>query len=219
MFRSVFLKTQLLLILLPLVFYGCQKEKTFYLDLTVQDAETGDPVQVSAVLFYGHEGGTDNQGEISLGNTGEDGHMVIKKNVGKKGGLELRLYAGENYTHVLAYHSYSYSFKVSKGSKVTKTVKLTQKYRYLVSIKNVNCFDETDSVWISLNEQPYSPTYKFVGCVDTIPIYPWTSPLSYTSLTQQASFHVKVKRNGQLTEYDETKNLTKGIISPISIHY
>ena len=43
--------------------------------------------------------------------------------------------------------------------------------------------------------------------------------ISYTSSLSAISFHIKVKRNGQVTEYDETKQLTKGMITPISIEY
>jgi len=219
MFRSVFLKTHLLLILLPLVFYGCHKSNTLYLDLTVVDSETGDPVQVSAWIYYGMEGGTDNQGTIQLGNTGEDGHMKVQKELGRKGKLELRLHGGKYYTHAMStIFNYSQSSSIG-GGKSKRTIQLKPMYHYLVSIKNVNCFDATDSVWISLNDPVMSPKYKYAGCADVTPLLGGFSNLSYTSITQQATFHVKVKRNGQVTEYDEIKNLTKGIISPISIHY
>lgn len=219
MIRSVILTTRLFLILLPLLFYGCKKHDTLYLELTVVDSETGDPVQVSASVYYGMDGGTDNQGEIQLGNTGEDGHMEVQKELGKKGKLELRIYGGKYYTHAMSnISSISQSSSIGTG-KIKKTIQLKPMYHYLVSIKNVNCFDATDSVWISLNDPVMSPKYSYVGCADVTPLLGGFSNLSYTSVTQQASFHVKVKRNGLVTEYDEIKNLTKGIISPISIHY
>lgn len=210
-----------LLLLLP-VLSACRKERELNLDITIVDDETGEPLMCSAEVFYNWSGGTDNEGTVALGETDGEGRLRVRKDIGRKrGGLELRIYAGKFYTHCmpLSMSWQSTTSDVHTGSKITKTIRVKPMYHYKVSIKNVNCFDETDTVWISLNNEELGQSYRYTGCADVTPILGGVTGISYTSTSSVASFHVKVKRNGQTTEYDETKQLTKGIVSPISINY
>jgi hypothetical protein len=210
-----------LLILLP-VASACRKEAELNLDITVVDDETGEPVVCYAEAHYEKTGSQDIGGNINLGDTDGEGRLRVRKVIGRnKHGLELHLYAGKFYTHCmpLSMGWQSNTSPLSKGRKVSKTIRLKPMYHYKVSIKNVNCFDETDTVWVSLNNEVLGQSYRYTGCADVTPILGGVPGISYTSTSSVASFHIKVKRNGQTTEYDEAKQLTKGIVSPIAINY
>lgn len=217
-FKSILL---ILLVVFPVV-SACHKNREVYLDIQVVDDETGEPVICYAEAHYEWTGGQDKSGSVVLGDTDGEGRLRVRKDIGKnRGGLQLYLYAGKFYTHCmpLSMSWQSHTSDLSTGSKIKKTIRLKPMYHYRVSIKNVNCFDETDSVWISVNNDNQTPVYRYAGCADETPILGGLSDISFTSLASVVSFHIKVKRNGQVTEYDETKQLTKGIVSPIAIDY
>lgn len=223
------MKTPLQIIFLSLIivflFQGCTKQKNLNLDLTFVDSETSEPVQAGVWVHYGdlyEQFGE--YGEIYLGHTDQEGHLKVTRDMGKKGNCYLFIYGDEFHTHCmnLQYGIRTKQVGVVKGQKVKATIKLDPVYHYKLHIKNVNCFNQTDSVWISVNNQQYMPKYTLDGCVDMTVQYGFNSVvqgISYTSASSLISFHIKVKRNGQITEYDETKQLTRGMITPISIEY
>lgn len=220
--RTTFLTSIFLSLFAPLFFFGCRKDDTINLDLTVIDAETGEPLVAGVSVHYDMTGAQDVAGEIYLGQTDSNGKLRVKKDIGDKRFQKLYIYGGKFYTHSMVFTVGwpSKSVEISSGSKKTLTVEVQPIYHYFAHIKNVNCFDATDSVWITTLNQPLNQSYSFAGCADETPILGGLSEnISFSSYSNSISFHIKVKRNGQVTEYDETKQLTKGTITPISIEY
>lgn len=199
-------------------FVGCKKQKTLHVDLTVRDFNTGEAIKANVSLEYTNQVGQGNTTILMpLGETDNDGKLEIKKYLGKKYNLRLIVYGGVNYTHCMA--TYSYGVETRTGRKQKVVAELHRQYRYLLSLKNINCFDQTDTVWVTLNETFFSPTYRLVGCVDTTVFLGGSSTLSWSSLSLQPIFHIIVKRNGVTSESNYQGLLQNNVITPIQIDY
>lgn len=197
---------------------ACQKDKTLSLELTIRDYHSGEPIKSSVILEYTDQTGpAQAENTMVLGTTDDNGYIKIKRYIGKKYNLHLMLGSGENYTHCMA-NKGSYYKKINSGAKYKYTIELKRVYHYLVYLKNVNCFDETDSAWVAAVQQ-YTPTYKLVGCADTIPYFGYSQNLSFSNVGPDILFHVKVKRNGVTTEYDQAFVLEKNVITPLTLEY
>jgi hypothetical protein len=206
-------------LLIPIIFSGCGKQKTLNLDLIVVDGTSEQPVSCHVILWHTKEvagqGGTDIY--TTLGDTDDEGKFRYKKKLGKIHNPKLIISAGKNYSHCM-FPDYSWGKATSMGSKHKETIILRRNYHYLVSIKSVNCFDQSDTAWISISEE-YAPVYRKIGCVDETIILGGYSNLSYTSIDQTPVFHIKVKRNGVVTEFDQPVTLQFGSITPVQIDY
>lgn len=208
---------------LLLLFSACnKKEKTLKLELTIRDFYTGEPIAAGVRLYY-QENPVQGSAvsNMSLGNADASGKFSYKANIGKKYKLQLRIYGGEAYTHVMSVDGGSATQNTSTGSKHEYTIELKRQYRYLVSLNSVNCVDATDTVWIKSNQQ-YSPTYVRTGCVDEAMYFnTYSGPAAYSFSDENPNpvFHVKVKRNGVVTEFDQGTALQAGVITPVEIQY
>lgn len=82
-------------------------------------------------------------------------------------------------------------------------------YYYKMDIINANCSGDQDSMWFNHN------TTAYTGCFSSI--YPNSSaPMSGSA---NMSFHVRVKRNGVVTEYDEHFALVPEEVTKIVLEY
>lgn len=211
---------------LLLLFSACDKEEenTLNLELMIRDFDTGQPIAAGVKLYY-QENPVQGSAvsETLLGTADASGKFSFHADIGKKYKLRLCIVGGSEYTHVmdLAYGGGSAWQEISTGSKYEHTFELKRQYRYLVSLESVNCFDATDTVWVK-SDQLYSPTYIRTGCVDEALHFNTGSglaPYSFSDSNLTPVFHVKVKRNGVVTEFDQSATLQAGVITPVSITY
>jgi hypothetical protein len=204
---------------------ACNKKKeTLNLELTIRDFHTGEPIAAGVELSY-QENPVQGSAVSTmwLGTAGADGKFSYKSRIGKKYKLQLSIHGGEEYTHVmsLAYGFGSAYQETSLGGKHSYTIELKRQYRYLLRLESVNCVDATDSVWVS-SDQEYSATYLRTGCIDEdihFNTFGGPQPYSYSDSNPNQVFHVKVKRNGVVTEFDQSAVLQPGVITPVDIQY
>ena len=209
-----FIVTCFLLIGLP----SCSKEKSrkwLVVDLFVKNELTQLSVKTRVELQYVEPAfafGSVTK-KVDLGYTSEDGQMKIEQEVSRRaGGFILNLYA-PGYTcptyEVLPAH-------IEKGftmkKKNVKHIYLKPRYYYrLESIKNINCFNSQDSMWIN------GSSYAYAGCTDQS--YQVFGELPICLETPNFHLDLKIKRNEVITYESRDFILSHGITTDIKIEY
>lgn len=124
--------------------------------------------------------------------------MNIELEVNRKNqGYKLNIYPAKQGYSMPGSPSPTRVIPLSHPGKNFKVVALSQGYLFRPSIKNINCHNEQDSMW--LNSLP--DEHAYTGCTDidlsNAPGYPaW-------SLEPVLNYNVRVKRNGVTTEFQK----------------
>jgi len=211
-------------LLISLALFGCKKERTINLDVTVVDGVSNQPVKGALVGLkykdYTNYGKADPmEKETWFGATDNNGNYSYKHIMERKtGNYSLFVSAGRDYSHCMS-PDYSLGENISTGKKVKKTIKLIRYYHYLLSLENTNCFDQTDTVWVSIPNDEYGHYNVWAGCSPTTIHLGGYNNLTFSSMKSMVTFHVKVKRNGVITEFDQPETLQFGSITPVQINY
>ena len=86
------------------------------------------------------------------------------------------------------------------GDHVIINEKLEVFYQTNLQLKNINCYDQTDSVWIKYAVNDTTP-YIFKGCIDT-------SFNAHIVTFNPLTLYIKSKKNGVINTFTQTYNLT-----------
>lgn len=211
-------KTFPLLILCSLILLSCAKEqKRLNFDLTVTDEATGQPLNATVVLkFYPHEGQSATE-YITLGRTDASGRLEIDAKFDERMySPEMQITADGDYGDPASILPDA-TLNISAGKeKRSYTVQIAPNYYALVNLRNINCHDETDSVWLSNDVYPNKACYT--GCVDGLlasAATPWTNRTTKPTIT----YTVKVKRDGLVYDFERTFELAPADVTEVLIEY
>lgn len=206
-----FLLTLSILFLLP----ACKKkDRTLEADLTVVNTEDGSAVSGATIIY---EYIRDNQEfKEEVGTTDDDGKFHFNRQINKTDAYtKFRIHA-EGFENV-----YTNGFEVDlvAGSDNAITKELTPCYHFLFSIKNMACFNQTDSIWVSdiYQFQPYP--IVFTGCTDTILDFMNQYPFTDWSYVNSKTISYTVKRNGVVTTNQVQIPMQFKQVTPIHIAY
>ena len=151
-----------LLILIPLI-SACSKNKDFVIDLTLLSKYSGKPLNGSASLFYGD--GSEHY--VDLGSIKNGKLRAVPILPRSHDYAQLRIFISNEF----------YSIPNSGQPIIVKTVMRGSEpihitaapvFRTKFSIKNIDCFDNTDSLWVNLihNYTNPPPPQIYTGCID-----------------------------------------------------
>lgn len=201
-----------------LVFSACSKEnskKWLLADLTIMGATDGSAVPSTVELEYTVVTLLGSYVEKKqLGSTGDDGKMNIELEVRKKNqNYKLNIYPGKSGYYIPGSQSPARVIPLSHPGKNIEVVSLPKGYLFRPSVKNINCYNEQDSMW--LNSFPNE--YAYTGCTDidlsNAPGYPaWSEE-------PVINYDIRVKRNGVTTEFQKSFALERDIVNHFVIEY
>jgi len=192
-------------------------ERMINLDLLVTNKITGAPIRSTVWVRYKPKSNSSGYQYSSLGTTNEIGRLDVKRRFGNDIYNPQILIRGDDGEYSAFNSDYDYIIETSGSrNKHSYHAKLTPTIFALLHFRNYNCFDETDSLWISVDK--YAKKYTATGCADTI-LYTgnhlWTFASDYTGLI----YTVRVKRNGLMSEFQQSFNLIPGEITELLIEY
>ena len=208
-----FYYTLLLPVSIACAMTSCKKERTLDADLTVRSAKDGSAIP-GATIIYEYKGQASAElVKEEVGTTDENGKFHFSRKVARFDTYtRLRIHA-EGYENA---YTYGFEVYIEPGKDNTIEKQLNPCYHFAFSLKNLNCFNETDTVWVN-NLYDYQPnSLIFTGCVDTILKffeYPYTGWTYYDNKT----INLTVKRNGVVTSFEQQTPMVLKQIVPISI--
>lgn len=166
---------------------SCSKRNDFVIDLTVKSAYSGVGFSGNVKLKYD----TGSEQYLNLGNL-VDGKLNVTADIPKSvSTAELQIYiAGEFYSIPGYSGPYLKSISRSSGPIVMEIPPIP---RMEFTVKNVNCFDETDSVWVYfLGSSLYEPKL-YTGCINenpgNLPIWYTTNTLNFKTISKKNSVY------------------------------
>ena len=204
----------MLLLLVSLNLFSCEKSgsRNVNFELTVTDKQTGAPVKASVFIRYEQTPASLKYSSASLGMTDASGRLTVKRDFPDQlYNAELLISGAGNYGFPgVNFPDYGLKIQATKSKKIYH-VQLAPYYYGTLHLKNMNCLDETDSVWVS-NDQT-SSIYSADGCADTI------IPSVFFSFEPTVVTTIHVKRNGNTTQSSQTFQHQHNLISDFWIEY
>ncbi len=217
--------TKIILPLLTvLVLVSCSKEKSkkwLVIDITMSSASTGLPVDGSFELWY-RQGTALPLGEDQLvyRNLGQSSNGVFRKEIQlnkRVHSLELVSTLPFAYGGTPPYWPGGRTYQLSMSSKNSFNVILEPLwYETELKMSNLNCFDQTDSVWIKIYRQYNwsTPSEALTGCFSDSIVSP--TGTVYTT-NGQLKTRVITKRNGVVDSSDYTFPLEHETLNHVHI--
>lgn len=163
---------------------SCSKQNDFVIDLTVRSAYSGNGLSGKVTLKY--DSGSTNY--LELGKL-VNGKLHVVANVPNSvASGELHISITDHY-----YQNPFSGFIIKEISRYSGSVlvELNPIPDVEFAVKNSNCFDATDSVWIQFLSAPLSPARLYVGCVDEV-----SGDLSGYFTSHTFNFQSISKKNG-----------------------
>lgn len=229
--RLVFMQSSKPLLLVLVLFFvgsiGCKKVSKGWVvgEVTVTNAVTGEPMEVGIGIEYHLLPllGQAQETSGSVGATNEDGTLKFKYRVARRStGHRLRIihpfYFGPAWLNEPQFTTRS--VRVRGNNKIE--VELMPRYPIQINALNTNCFDATDTMWVSYQYGPesYQNTTRFaVGCADTTFGMIWNKEVTQNCIFDQVTLNVTVKKNGQVSSFTETHNLQPAELVPVTVNY
>jgi len=196
-----------LIILCALIFLAsCSKEKSdrfVVLDVDVINADTGNPIDAEFRFTYHYSGLFTAGGEVFKIGSAKNGHFYKEVKVPRKATyfkLEYHSVAEDilvpEFGSEPFYKEVDFEIKSREKNKITIEVKPI--YKFYVHLINLNCFDETDTLWVVDSTYNINPDYEFfTGCIDIVVGGPAISK------EQKRTDYFKLKRNGIITYFSK----------------
>ncbi|GAB5418689.1 MAG: hypothetical protein Crog4KO_04460 [Crocinitomicaceae bacterium] len=215
------------LVVFSIVFIGCKKMSKGWVvgQVTVTNALTGEPMEVGIGIEYHLLPllGQAQEKSESIGKTDENGVLKFKHKVARRStGHKLRITHPYYYAPAWLNEPLftTRSVQVRGNNKVE--VKLMPRFPIQINAVNSNCFDDTDTMWVSYQYGPesYQNTTRFaVGCADTVFGIGWNKDVTQNCVFDQVTLHVSTKKNGISNSFSETHNLQPSELTYITINY
>lgn len=173
---------------------SCKKHSNKWLtgEIQIVDKVTKEPVRANLELNYyiGYLLGSE-ETTIPLGTTDENGFFELEKRINRKDKhFTIQVYAYGYYGSYDSFYPHA-SREISQSSHNKVTIEVAPLYLMKVSLNNVSCHDETDTVWINRYSTP-EQSRVYTGCInDSIP-----SDVFYWGNNENVTFRSISKKNG-----------------------
>ena len=196
---------------------SCKKHSSRWLtgEFQIVDKVTKEPVRAYLELNYyvGYLLGSE-ETTVSLGTTDENGCFELERKINRKDSHFIL------QVHAYGYYGFYDSFlpdasrEISKGGHNEVTIEVPPLYLLKISLNNVSCHDETDTVWINRTTTP-EHSQVYTGCLnDSIP-----GDVFYWGNTENVSFRSISKKNGIYDTIIHTYTMIQGDENEFELNY